>query len=55
MAREALDYIQEELEVINERLGAFLAYGYSPEELGPLVDVMFDYKHKLEELEKQEL
>ena len=52
MAREALDYIQEELEVINKRLGVFFEFGYSPEELGPLVDVMCEYKRKLEELEE---
>ena len=54
MAREALDYIQEELEVINKRLKSFFEFGYSPEVLGPLVDVMCEYKRKLEELEKQE-
>lgn len=54
MAREALDYIQEELYVINKRLKAFFEYGYSPEVLGPLVDVMCEYERKLEELEKQE-
>jgi hypothetical protein len=53
MGKEALDYIQEELEVINKRLKAFFEYGYSPEVLGPLVDVMCEYKRKLEELEKQ--
>jgi hypothetical protein len=53
MGREALDYIQEELEVINKRLGVFFEFGYSPEELGPLVDVMCEYKRKLEELEEQ--
>ena len=54
MAREALGYIQEELDVINKRLKAFFEYGYSPEVLGPLVDVMCEYKRKLEELEAQE-
>lgn len=53
MASEALDYIQEELEVINGRLEAFFEFGYSPEVLGPLVDVMCEYKRKLEELENQ--
>lgn len=54
MVREALDYIQEELEVINKRLESFFEFGYSAEVLGPLVDVMCEYKRKLEELEKQE-
>jgi hypothetical protein len=54
MAREALDYIQEELDVINKRLEAFFEFGYSPDVLGPLVDVMCEYKHKLEELVEQE-
>ena len=53
MGKEALDYIKEELEVINKRLKAFFEYGYSPEVLGLLVDVMCEYKRKLEELEKQ--
>ena len=54
MAREALDYIQEELNVINKRLEAFFEFGYSPDVLGPLVDVMCEYKRKLKELEAQE-
>lgn len=53
MEKEALGYIQEELDVINKRLKAFFEYGYSPEVLGSLVDVMCEYKRKLEELEKQ--
>ena len=55
MGKEALDYIQEELDVINKRLKAFFEYGYSPEVLGPLVDVMCEYSRKLKELEEQEL
>ena len=54
MAREALGYIQEELDVINKRLEAFFEFGYSPDVLGPLVDVMCEYKRKLEELEVQD-
>ena len=53
MEKEALDYIQEELKVINDRLESFFEFGYSQEELGPLVDVMCEYKRKLEELESQ--
>ena len=46
--------LPEELEVINKRLESFFEFGYSPEVLGPLVDVMCEYNRKLEELEKQE-
>lgn len=55
MSREVLDYIQEELEVINKRLEPFFEFGYSKEHLGPLVDVMCEYGRKLKELEEQEL
>lgn len=55
MSREVLDYIQEELEVINKRLEPFFEFGYSKEDLGPLVDVMCEYERKLKELEEQEL
>ena len=55
MSRDVLDYIQEELEVINKRLEPFFEFGYSKEHLGPLVDVMCEYERKLKELEEQEL
>lgn len=55
MARkEVLDYIQEELNSIDNRIRKFTDYGYSGE-LSPLVNAMCDYEKRLKELEIEEM
>ena len=54
MARAIINYIQEELSSISERLKEFTEWGYS-DELAPLVDTMCEYKNKLQLLEVEEL
>ena len=50
MARKThLDYINEELNVINTRLKAYTEYGYSVE-LDPLVNILVDCMDKLNKL-----
>lgn len=52
--KEMIDYIREELDVINERLNEFTKYGYASF-LSPLVDTMCEYEKKLKALEVEEM
>ena len=52
--KRAIDYIEEELKSISTRIRPFIEWGYSPEELGELVDAMCRYKDELVLLKEKE-